>query len=403
MAYSRDGRRLATVERERGVTLWDVASQKAARDSRFVPAGYWRADRASLNPAGTLLAAGSAEGPVRLWDVATGQEVARLEGHDKDSLDVAFHPDGSLLATTGVDGTVRLWDVATHAPVAVLRGHTDNVWRVAFSADGKLLASGSNDKTIRLWDAQTHEQLAVIPAGEYCLRRGVQPRRHAAGRRLPRQHRPPVRRRQPPASRRAARPHRLRPRRRLEPRRHPARLRLRRLHGSHLGFAVAGRPGPAARRLAPAPLDQRILGHHLPQRCHIARRRWHGHRFLERHLREGGIGEGHAAEPVDLAAVDVQVIGLGPARQEPVPRLDAERCPEEHHEERMAFGVEFFGCEGLECRDGRKLRGAPQERGDLITQGLLEMVLDPGLQNDRILAGGVEDDIPAGDEGRDVR
>ena len=83
VAYSRDGRRLATMERDRGVTLWDVASQKAARDWR-VPAGDSLSDtRASLNPAGTLLAAGSVEGPVRLWDVATGREVARLEGHDK--------------------------------------------------------------------------------------------------------------------------------------------------------------------------------------------------------------------------------------------------------------------------------------------------------------------------------
>ncbi len=165
VAYSRDGRRLATVERERGLTLWDVASQKAARAWR-VPAGDFNADsRASLNPAGTLLAMGCAEGPVQLLDVATGREVARLEGHDKHSIDAAFHPDGSLLATTGADGTVRLWDVATRAPVAVLRGHTSEVWRVAFSADGKLLASGSSDKTIRLWDVQTHEQLAVIPAG----------------------------------------------------------------------------------------------------------------------------------------------------------------------------------------------------------------------------------------------
>jgi eukaryotic-like serine/threonine-protein kinase len=164
VAYSRDGRRLATGERERGVTLWDVASQKPARDSRFVPPRFWD-NRASLNPAGTLLASGCAEGPVLLWDVATGREVARLEGHDGRSLDVAFHPDGSLLAAAGENGTVRLWDVATRAPVAALRGHTGEVWRVAFSADGKLLASGSHDKTIRLWDVQTREQLAVIPLG----------------------------------------------------------------------------------------------------------------------------------------------------------------------------------------------------------------------------------------------
>ncbi len=163
VAYSRDGRQLATGERKRGVTLWDVASGKPTREWRL-PVGNFHGDsRASVNPAGTLLAAGCAAGPVRLWDVATGREVARLEGHDKESKDAVFRPDGSLLATTGIDGTVRLWDVATHAPVAVLRGHTDIVWRAAFSADGKLLASASSDKTICLWDTRTHEQLADIP------------------------------------------------------------------------------------------------------------------------------------------------------------------------------------------------------------------------------------------------
>ena len=165
VAYSRDGRRVATVERERGVTLWDVASQKAVRTWRF-PAGYWAADpRAALNPAGTLLAAGCVEGPVRLWDVPSGQEIAQLKGHEKCSTDVAFHPDGHLLATGGEDGTVRLWDVATRAPLAILRGHAGVVQRVVFSADGKLVASGSSDKTVRLWDVQTHEPLAVIPVG----------------------------------------------------------------------------------------------------------------------------------------------------------------------------------------------------------------------------------------------
>ncbi len=164
-AYSRDGRQLVTVERGRGITLWDVPSGKAVRTWR-APVGYWAADtRAVLNPAGTLLAAGCFEGPVRLWDVAGGQEIGQLAGHEKCSIDVAFHPDGSLLASAGEDGTVRLWDVATRASLAVLRGHTGSVWRVAFSADGKLLASGGSDRTIRLWDARTGDPIEVIPAG----------------------------------------------------------------------------------------------------------------------------------------------------------------------------------------------------------------------------------------------
>src|SRR5262249_54837443 len=61
VAYSGDGRRLVTAERERGVTLWDVASQQPARDSRFVAPGLWDY-RAALNPVGTLLAAGCNEG-----------------------------------------------------------------------------------------------------------------------------------------------------------------------------------------------------------------------------------------------------------------------------------------------------------------------------------------------------
>jgi WD40 repeat protein len=165
VAYNQDGRRLATGERDRGVTLWDVKSQKEVLDWR-VPTGNWIADlRATLNPAGTLLATGCIEGPVQLFDVPMGREVARLEGHTKHSIDVAFHPNGRQLATAGADGTIRLWDVDSFTPLEVLHGHSGKVWRVAYSVDGKLLASGGSDGNICLWDVQSHERLAVMPSG----------------------------------------------------------------------------------------------------------------------------------------------------------------------------------------------------------------------------------------------
>lgn len=101
---------------------------------------------------GTLLASGSNDKTIRIWNWREGKNVHTLQGHEDSIKCLAWSPDGCYLASGSNDNTIRVWDVSKAKLKKLLLGHSKTVYSLAWSPDGKSLGSSSKDRTVRLWD-----------------------------------------------------------------------------------------------------------------------------------------------------------------------------------------------------------------------------------------------------------
>jgi WD40 repeat protein len=149
MAFSPDGKLLASCGRGPDLKLWETATGKFLAD---LETHENHVTGVAFSPDNKTLYSASLDGTVKLWDVATRKETATLKGPKDSQLTcMALSPDGKILAVGGNFKTVALWDTTTLKSLPALEGHTDDVLALAFAPDGKTLASSSKDRTVRFW------------------------------------------------------------------------------------------------------------------------------------------------------------------------------------------------------------------------------------------------------------
>jgi WD40 repeat protein len=159
VAFSYDGKILATGSADKTIILWDVETGEKLKTlkghSHYIYA-------VAFSPDGTILASGGRDRTIIIWNTVTGQEITRLSAHRHTVMSLAFSPDGKILASGSADQQIILWDTSTWEEIRRLRGHRHHVYSVAFSPDSKTLASGSRDKTIILWDIGSGEKINTL-------------------------------------------------------------------------------------------------------------------------------------------------------------------------------------------------------------------------------------------------
>ncbi|MEH1866896.1 MAG: serine/threonine-protein kinase [Nostoc sp.] len=161
VAFSPDGTTLGSASDDKTVKLWNLASGEEIHTLEGHSNWIWTI---AFSPDSKTLASGSADKTIKLWNVETGKLVRTLEGNTDGVTSVAFSPDGKTLAsgTASKDIKIKLWNLETGKLIRTLDGHTDGVPSVAFSPDGKTLASGSWDKTIKLWNLNTGKEIRTL-------------------------------------------------------------------------------------------------------------------------------------------------------------------------------------------------------------------------------------------------
>ena len=166
LAFSPDGKQLASGHQYGSVRLWDVdpiLEKKATpEESHTISIGAVSIVSLAFSPDGKRLAAGSEDYRITILDTASAKVLRSFVGHAATVVALAFSPDGKRLASASHDRTVKIWDTSSGKELLTLGVHAGPVHAVAYSPDGKSIATAIDNAHIRLWDATTGKALRTL-------------------------------------------------------------------------------------------------------------------------------------------------------------------------------------------------------------------------------------------------
>jgi GTPase SAR1 family protein len=163
VAFDPAGLMLASGSGDNTVKIWDV---KSGRLLRTLEGHREYVLSVAFNPTGRTLASGSDDKTVKIWDVESGKLLRTLEGHGNAVPSLVFDPTGRTLASGCSDWQVRLWDVESGKLLRALEGHTLFIQNIALNPTGRTLASGSGDHTVKIWDVESGKLLRTLERHE---------------------------------------------------------------------------------------------------------------------------------------------------------------------------------------------------------------------------------------------
>jgi WD40 repeat protein len=155
LVFSPDGTQIADFCADGTARVWHVMTGDLLFEVRHTPAGqaYNSLESLAYSSDGKRLATGGQADAVKVWDAGTGQELLALRGDNGGPRRVAFNPDGRRIVSGSYDGSVKVWDATTGQELLTLKLPA-LVENVGFSPDGTQLIAASADGTIRIWDGR---------------------------------------------------------------------------------------------------------------------------------------------------------------------------------------------------------------------------------------------------------